>query len=103
MPVCTVANVPTACRNSMDPASQRLWVHVVLPRFAARNATAARALLAGTGLGCAIVGAILTAEHAMTSAVAAAVGFGVVHVPAAFILALKCWRSRSQAGVLRAR
>ena len=79
-----------------------IWVHVVLPRFA-RNAAAGRALLAGTGLGCGIVGAILTAEHAPTSAVAAAIGFGVVHLPAAFILALKCWRSRSQPGALRAR
>jgi hypothetical protein len=72
------------------------WVHAVLPRFSPRRTATSRALLIGTGLGCAVVGSMLAAETPGAAALAAAVGFGVVHVPAAFILALKYWRSRAR-------
>ncbi|MEQ8660519.1 MAG: hypothetical protein RLW62_06850 [Gammaproteobacteria bacterium] len=53
-----------------------------------------RALLLSCGLACAAVTALLFARTPLTQAVIAAASFGVVHVPAACILALKGARAR---------
>ena len=74
-----------------------LWVHVVLPRFVRGTSLPARVLLVGTGTACAVVGAVIDDAGPGSAAITAAIGFGVVHVPAAFILAFKWLRRRGRA------
>ena len=73
-------------------AATAVWVHTALRRFASAGTVVTHALLAGTGIACGALGFVIYAEDLPRAVLSALIGFGVVHVPAAFILALKSWR-----------
>jgi hypothetical protein len=67
-----------------------LYAHLNIPRYTARTATIARAVLIVVGLGLGAVSAVIYTESGGAFALLAfLIGFGVVHVPTAVILALK--------------
>jgi tellurite resistance protein TehA-like permease len=66
------------------------YAHLQIPRYTAGTARIARILLLAVGVGLGTVSAIIYAESDRSLAfVAFLIGFGVVHVPTAFILLLK--------------
>jgi hypothetical protein len=69
-------------------------VHTALPRFARTRPLFAHALLAGTGIACGAIGFLFYSDDPSRAVLSALIGFGVVHVPAGFILALKAWGRR---------
>ncbi|MEQ8250124.1 MAG: hypothetical protein RLW61_16100 [Gammaproteobacteria bacterium] len=71
-------------------AHARLARHTV----SAGGTRVVRALLLSTGFAFAAVSTLMFARAPLTQAVIAATSFGVVHVPAACILALKSARAR---------
>jgi hypothetical protein len=68
-----------------------VYAHLQIPRYTAGTARIARAVLIVVGVGLGAVSSAIYAEEADTtlSILAFLIGFGVVHVPAAFILLLK--------------
>jgi hypothetical protein len=67
-----------------------LYAHLNIPRYTARTAAIARAVLIAVGLGLGAVSAVIYAEMGGGFAfLAFLIGFGIVHVPTAIILALK--------------
>jgi hypothetical protein len=77
-------------------AAIALYVHLTLPRLTAGKPTIARALLIATGVACGGVAFVVySGEDPLRAALMAVVGFGVVHVPAAFILFFKSLRRRA--------
>lgn len=73
-----------------------VYAHARLARFtgSAAGARLVRALLLSGGLAFAAVTALLFARAPLVQAAIAAASFGVVHVPAACLLALKGLRDR---------
>ena len=81
------------------------YAHACLPELStsATSLLIARILLIGTGIGFGVAtiafGAIMAGGIGVVAALLAFLaGFGVVHVPAALIMALKRWRRREGAG-----
>ena len=72
-----------------------VYAHVQLPRYTAGTARIARMVLLAVGIGLGTVSAIIYADADRSLAfLAFVIGFGVVHVPTAFILLLKsAWGS----------
>lgn len=68
-----------------------VYAQVRIPAYAMRrrNIVATRAVLASVGIACGIVSASLYAADTASALLAFLSGFGVVHVPAAFILLIK--------------
>jgi hypothetical protein len=71
-----------------------VYAHLQIPRYTAGTAKIARAILIVVGVALGAVSSAIYAEEADTtlSLLAFVIGFGVVHVPAAFILLLKHMR-----------
>jgi hypothetical protein len=70
-----------------------VYAHVQIPRYTAGTARIARIVLLVVGVGLGTVSAIIYAESEPSLAfLAFVIGFGVVHVPTAFILLLKSAR-----------
>jgi hypothetical protein len=72
----------------MLPAA--VYAHLQIPRYTAGTARIARGILLAVGIGLGTVSAVIYAESDRSLAfLAFLIGFGIVHVPTAFILLLK--------------
>lgn len=90
------ASLPTLVPVMLVTSMAAVYAHARLARFtnSAADARLVRALLLSGGAAFAAVTGLLFASAPFVQAVIAATSFGVVHVPAACILALKGLRAR---------
>lgn len=90
------ASLATLLPVMLGASVAAVYAHARLARHtdSAASARLVRALLLSGGLAFAAVTALLFARSPLVQAVIAATSFGVVHVPAACILALKGLRAR---------
>ena len=67
------------------------YAHIQIPRFTAGrgHVVAARGVLIATGIGLGVVSAAISAADTPHALLVFLIGFGAVHIPAAFILLIK--------------
>lgn len=91
-------NTPLLSLVALATVTAALYAHFRLARFTrgAANVAIAHAILAIVGLALGITGAVIYRTDPILAFFAFVIGFGVVHVPAAFILFFKQQRHASK-------